>query len=89
MRPKIIVCLGATAVRYVIDKKAGITRIRGQWIERKGYWIMATYHPAALLRDPAKNMTPGRISKRIKAKIEELGSKPHREHTPAESTGDE
>ena len=54
VRPRIIVCLGATAGRYVIDRKVGITRIRGQWFERKGYWIMATYHPAALLRDPAK-----------------------------------
>ncbi|MGI6189378.1 MAG: uracil-DNA glycosylase [Clostridiales bacterium] len=89
VRPKIIVCLGATAVRYVIDKKAGITRIRGQWIERKGYWIMATYHPAALLRDPAKKYDAWEDFKKIKAKIEELGSKPHREHAPAESTGDE
>jgi len=29
VRPRIIVCLGATAMRYVIDRKASITSIRG------------------------------------------------------------
>jgi len=54
IRPKIIVCLGATAARYIIDPTARISQIRGQWIERKGCLLTATFHPAALLRDPAK-----------------------------------
>lgn len=52
--PKIIVCLGATAAKAIIDKNFRITRMRGQWIERKGVKIIATFHPAALLRDPDK-----------------------------------
>ena len=35
IKPKIIVCLGSTAMKYIIDKEAKITKIRGQWIERK------------------------------------------------------
>ncbi|NTV91607.1 MAG: uracil-DNA glycosylase [Clostridiales bacterium] len=54
VKPRIIVCMGATAMRYIIDKDAKISQIRGSWIERKGYWIMPTFHPAALLRDEAK-----------------------------------
>ncbi len=54
IRPKIIVCLGATAAKYVYGPQTRITRDRGIWIERKGVAILPTYHPAALLRDPAK-----------------------------------
>ncbi|MDI6710348.1 MAG: uracil-DNA glycosylase [Bacillota bacterium] len=52
--PRIIVLLGATALKYLIDPKAGITAWRGRWIERGNVRIMPTYHPAALLRDPSK-----------------------------------
>lgn len=54
IRPKIIVCLGATAAAYLIDRDARISQIRGQWFERKNVWMMSTFHPAALLRDPTK-----------------------------------
>lgn len=54
IRPKIIVCLGATAARYLYDPEVRITRDRGKWICKKGVWILPTYHPAALLRDVSK-----------------------------------
>ena len=54
IRPKIIVCLGATAARYVYDPAVRITKERGIWQEKKGIWIIPTYHPAALLRDAQK-----------------------------------
>jgi uracil-DNA glycosylase family 4 len=54
LSPKIIVCLGATAARYVYDENVRITRDRGVFKHKKGVWIVPTYHPAALLRDPAK-----------------------------------
>ncbi len=72
IRPRIIVCLGATAMKYVIDRNARITQIRGKWIERKGYWIMPTFHPAALLRDPSKKELMFEDIKRVKLKLDEL-----------------
>lgn len=54
IRPRIIVCLGATAAAYLIDREIRITKARGQWFERKGFLIIPTYHPAALLRDESK-----------------------------------
>ena len=54
LNPKIIVCLGAVAVRYIVGREHKITQIRGQWFERKGLSIMPTFHPAALLRDDNK-----------------------------------
>jgi DNA polymerase len=54
IRPKIIVCLGALAVRSLVDPEARITRVRGQWFERDGVRILPTFHPAAVLRDRDK-----------------------------------
>ncbi len=54
INPEIIVCLGALAMRTLIDKKSAISRSRGQWYFREGRRIIATYHPAALLRDPSR-----------------------------------
>lgn len=51
INPRIIVCLGAMACQTVIDPKARITQTRGKWFTRNGIMIMATFHPAALLRN--------------------------------------
>ena len=51
IHPKMIVCLGTVAAQTIISPDARISRVRGQFIERKGYVITGTYHPAALLRD--------------------------------------
>ncbi len=56
IKPKIIICLGATPLKYLVDKNAQITKIRGQWVEKDRYTIMPTYHPAALLRDQSKKI---------------------------------
>lgn len=54
IRPKIIVCLGATSAKYIYDPQVRITQDRGTCREHKGIWIIPTYHPAALLREPAR-----------------------------------
>ena len=54
IKPKIVVCLGATATRHVYDSEARITRVRGLWLEKNGTLFLPTYHPAALLRDETK-----------------------------------
>jgi uracil-DNA glycosylase len=54
VKPKIVVCLGATATRHVYDREARITRVRGQWMDKNGTLFIPTYHPAALLRDETK-----------------------------------
>ena len=52
MRPKIIVCLGRIAGMKLMDPNMKITRQHGQFIDKKGTLMMATLHPAALLRNP-------------------------------------
>lgn len=73
IRPKVILLLGATAVSAVLGPEYRITRCHGQWFERKGVWIIATYHPSALLRDESKKRDAWEDLKRVKAKLSELG----------------
>ena len=75
IKPKIIVCLGRIAAMAVIDRGFKITKEHGQWTERKGYWITATYHPSALLRDETKKRPAWEDFKLIKAKLDELNTK--------------
>lgn len=49
--PKVIVPLGSTALRYLIDEQASITRMRGKWIQRGKYYFLPTFHPSYLLRN--------------------------------------
>ena len=52
MRPNIIVCLGRIAGMKLMDPNMKITRQHGQFVDKKGTLMMATLHPAALLRNP-------------------------------------
>lgn len=72
IRPKVILLLGATAVSAVLGPEYRITRCHGQLFERKGVWIIATYHPSALLRDVSKKRDAWEDLKRVKAKLQEL-----------------
>jgi len=53
IRPKVIVCLGATAAQMLLNTNRGISGFRGEWLEYRGTRLIATYHPAYLLRNPA------------------------------------
>jgi uracil-DNA glycosylase family 4 len=52
VNPDVILALGATAARALLGADARITQIRGQWVPWGTRWVMPTYHPAYLLRDP-------------------------------------
>ncbi|MGI8733233.1 MAG: uracil-DNA glycosylase [Pyrinomonadaceae bacterium] len=54
VQPEVIVVLGNTAVRNLLDTRIGITRLRGEFQDFKGIKVMPTFHPAYLLRDPSK-----------------------------------
>jgi len=54
INPQIIVCLGALASKTLINKSVAITRDRGKWHNIDGRRVIATFHPAALLRDPSR-----------------------------------
>ena len=71
VNPRIIVCLGRIAAMALIREDFRITREHGQWFDRDGRRLMATYHPSALLRDvdkrPEAFMDLRALRKEIKA----------------------
>ena len=73
IKPKIIVCLGRIAAKKLIDPDFRITRQHGQWFRRGDFWMMATFHPSALLRDVSKRPEAFDDLMSLRAKIKELG----------------
>ena len=51
--PQVIVCLGSVAAQALLETNRGITHYRGEWLEFRGRKLLATYHPAYLLRNPS------------------------------------
>jgi uracil-DNA glycosylase family 4 len=72
IRPKILVCLGRVAAQHILGPDIRITRDRGVWREVKGFWILPTYHPAALLRNEALKKDAWRDLLAIRAKYDAI-----------------
>ncbi len=51
--PKVVVCLGNVAAQTLLGTNKPISHFRGQWFDFRGSRLLATYHPAYLLRNPA------------------------------------
>jgi len=54
IKPLIICCLGAPAIKALIGTSLGISRLRGKIYKYKGIPVIPTYHPSAILRFPEK-----------------------------------
>lgn len=54
IRPRIIVCLGGPAIKTMLQSDLGITKLRGQIHRFEEIPLIATYHPAAVLRFPER-----------------------------------
>ena len=76
VRPKVIVLLGSTAAKTLLNPNIRITRERGLWTERKGVWMLPTYHPSALLRDETKKPQAWQDMQALRDKLRELGLYP-------------
>jgi DNA polymerase len=53
IKPKVICVLGNSAARTLLATEEGISKLRGVFREYRGFKLMPTYHPAALLRNPS------------------------------------
>lgn len=68
INPKMIVCLGRVAACRLIDPDFKVTKQHGIWYEKGKIKFMATFHPAALLRNP--NQKPEAFEDFLKIKEE-------------------
>ena len=71
--PKAIVCLGGVAAQTLLKTKDPISRFRGNWFDYRNTKLMATYHPAYLLRNPAAK---SEVWKDLQKVMSHLGLKP-------------
>lgn len=72
IKPKIIVCLGSISAKNIIDENIRITKDRGKLTQRKGIWLLPTFHPSAVLRDETKKRPFWNDFKLLKKKYEEI-----------------
>ena len=72
VRPKVIALLGRVACQYTLREQISVTRDHGRWFERKGVWMMPTFHPAALLRDPARKRDAWEDFQKLRDKLREV-----------------
>lgn len=52
IQPKIICCLGGVALNTLLGTNQPISKVRGQFLDYHGVALIATFHPAYLLRNP-------------------------------------
>lgn len=71
IKPKVIVPLGATALKQLINK-GSITESRGKWFKRGNYYFLPTFHPAYLLRNKNMKKYVWRDFKLIKKALERI-----------------
>lgn len=73
LRPQIIVCLGRVAAMRLMKPDIKITKEHGIFVKKNGVLMMATLHPAALLRNPGQKPAALEDFLKLREKIDELG----------------
>lgn len=73
--PEVIVVLGNTAMKNLLDTREGITRLRGRFQEYSGIKVMPTFHPAYLLRDPSKKRETWEDLKKVRDHLDSTSKK--------------
>jgi len=76
VQPEVIVVMGNTAVRNLLETREGITRIRGKFQDFRGIKVMPTFHPAYLLRDPSKKRETWDDLKKVRDYLDNVPPKP-------------
>lgn len=75
-RPKLLLCLGNTPAKHVMDAGKGVTKFRGSWTDyaRDGLSIpaLSTFHPAYLLRSPEMKRLAWRDLLALREKLDAL-----------------
>jgi len=76
INPQILILLGSTALNAIIGSDKVISAIRGKWIEKKigncNTLVIASFHPAFLMRQPDQKKLSWIDLKMIKKKILDL-----------------
>ena len=69
IKPKVVCCLGTFAAQTVLQTAAPISKLRGKFFDIDGMRVIATFHPAYLLRSPDKKREVWEDMKQIRAEL--------------------
>jgi len=76
INPKILVLLGSTALNAIIGNEKVISKVRGKWLEKKigncDPYIITSFHPAFLMRQPDQKKLAWIDLKLIREKMKQL-----------------
>ena len=72
IRPKVILVLGAIALRALTGSDQGISKQRGLWHDWRGIEVLPTFHPAYLLRNPDEKKKTFEDLKKLKVRLDEI-----------------
>ena len=76
INPKILLLLGSTALNTLVGNEVVISKARGKWIQKEigtaKPWIIASFHPAFLMRQPEQKKLAWIDLKMIKEKYKIL-----------------
>jgi DNA polymerase len=77
-QPKVMLLLGGTPVKHILNIEEGITKIRGRWgryvVNGVEIPVLPTFHPAYLLRTPSAKKQAWQDLVSLKLKLRELGA---------------
>lgn len=77
VNPKLILALGKVSAQTLLDSDRSLSKMRGTFHKFRGnYELLATYHPAALLRHPKWKRPTWEDVQRLRERYDELGCKP-------------
>jgi uracil-DNA glycosylase family 4 len=74
IRPKVVCCLGTFAAQNLIQSQLPISKLRGRFFDVDGMRVIATFHPAYLLRSPDKKREVWEDMKLIGTELRRLQS---------------
>ena len=76
MNPEILILLGSTALNAIIGNTIVISKARGKWYQKEigtvKPWIIASFHPAFLMRQPEQKKLAWIDLKMVRDKIKNL-----------------
>lgn len=76
IRPSVLVALGKPAAQRLTGSTKAIGALRGHWLSYRGIPLLATYHPAYLLRNPNGKRTVWEDLKRVAERLKTGGNPP-------------
>ncbi|WP_020402968.1 uracil-DNA glycosylase [Gracilimonas tropica] len=73
--PKIILCVGRVSATTLLNEDTSLSKLRGKFHSFHGRELMATYHPAALLRNKQWKRPTWEDVQKLRKRYDELGGK--------------